>query len=172
MVRRQVKRKMRGRGDDVSGPAGGGAPQKSSFEGMGAELGDFEDVVSGVRGNLEEGPMKFKGHKYARAAVSNPHTTNSFFACFFLFIIPLTIYSFAGKSEVVFVHELMLSLMAASMSASGLAWFILQNDDENMFVKGFIGIAGMSFLAWCYFIYKISKKTEGLDTEEDKEEEA
>ena len=90
-----------------------------------------------------------------RKAFQNPHGTNAFFACLFVMVIPLTIYSFMGKSESIFVNEIMLSFMAMSMAASGISFFLLQEQSGDYFVSGFLGIAGLSFVAWCYFAWKI-----------------
>jgi len=90
-----------------------------------------------------------------RKAFQNPHGTNAFFACLFVMVIPLTVYSFMGKSESVFVNEIMLSFMAMSMAASGISFFLLQEQSGDYFVSGFLGIAGLSFVAWCYFAWKI-----------------
>ena len=79
MVKKNAKRKMRGKGDDVSEPkaaSSGGDPFK--FEG-----GDFASELSKI-----DAKAKLSGHEYARAAVSNPHTTNAFAACFNLIPAP------------------------------------------------------------------------------------
>jgi len=90
-----------------------------------------------------------------RKAFQNPHGTNAFFACLFVMVIPLTVYSFMGKSESVFVNEIMLSFMAMSMAASGISFFLLQEQSGDYFVSGFLGITALSFVAWCYFAWKI-----------------
>ena len=95
------------------------------------------------------------GQETVQKALKNPHGTNAFFACLFVCVIPLLIYAWIGKSTNVLANEIMLSFMSMSMAASGVAYFLLQEDTTDYFVKGFIGIAVFSFIAWIYFAYHI-----------------
>ena len=162
-------RRMKGRGSDESGA------RRGEGEGDGEGKGDDSLKFEGGEFASEFSKLDAKAgqHGYTKIAIENPHTTVAFAVCVLLFMTPLAIYGLAGKPDGVFVNELMLSMMSASMSASGLAWFLLQGDADNIYVKGFIGVAGISFIAWCYFIYNISQKadcTEGMDEEEEDEE--
>lgn len=109
--------------------------------------------------------VETSSHATLRKAFQNPHGTNAFFACLFVMVIPLTIYSFMGKSESIFVNEIMLSFMAMSMAASGISFFLLQEQSGEYFVSGFLGITALSFIAWCYFAWKIMNPEDDKKTD-------
>jgi hypothetical protein len=91
-------------------------------------------------------------------ALKNPYTTTAVMACAFLFLIPMSIYSFTGKSDSVLVNEILLSFMAMAISASGISYYVLQGRSEEIFHNILLGICAISSVAWIYFAYKISSK--------------
>jgi ABC-type enterochelin transport system permease subunit len=92
--------------------------------------------------------------------LGNPYLTTAVMICAMMFLIPMLIYSFFGKSERVLVNEILLSFMAMAMASSGITYFVLQNDnDKEMFHMMLLGISFLSACGWVYFAYNISQKT-------------
>ena len=108
-----------------------------------------------------------KGNSWRADVANNPYTTTAVMACAFLFLIPISIYSFFGKSENVLVNEILLSCMAMAISASGVSYYVLQADSEKVFHYILLGICFVSFVSWIYFAYKISSTNDDKDDKDD-----
>ena len=144
----------------------GGSGEGGSGEGG---SGEGQQVISQGLRNMKNA-VKTSSTETIAKAIQNPHGTNAFFACFFVFLVPLAIYSFTGKIENIFVHEIMMSMMAMSMAASGISYFLLQDDTQNSyFVKAFLGLSVVSFIAWCYFAWKITSESDDDDDDDKKD---
>ena len=148
MPKRRYRRRQRGGTEEGGTEEGGG--QTEPVMATRVQEGD----LAGRLRNMQE-TVQTSSQATLRKAFKNPHGTNAFFACLFVLVIPLTIYSFMGKSDSVFLNEIMLSFMAMSLAASGISYFLLQEQDGDYFVTGFLGISVLSFLGWCYFAWKI-----------------
>lgn len=129
-------------------------------------------TLEGVRGEnsvVSQTMEKAKdvGNINVKHAIDNPYISQAVMLCALVTLVPLTAYSFLGKSESPLVQELVMSCMAMALAASGITYFVLQDIDERMFIYALGVIAAVSGAAWLYFAYKISQKTCEDDKKDD-----
>jgi len=116
-------------------------------------LGDNSAVSKTMEAAQELGSTGVKG------ALNNPYTSQAVMLCAMVTLIPLTVYSFLGKSDTTLVQEIVMSCMAMSLAASGITYFVLQDINDKMFIHALQAIMVVSGAAWIYFAYKISQKS-------------
>ena len=116
-------------------------------------LGDGSAVSQTMEAAKELGSSGVKG------ALNNPYTSQAVMLCAMVTLIPLTAYSFLGKSDTALVQEIVMSCMAMSLAASGITFFVLQDIKDKMFIYALQANMAISGAAWLYFAYKISQKS-------------
>ena len=141
------RRKLRGRGepDNVTS-----RPFEKAVDDV---LGDNSAVSQTMDAAKASGSTGVKG------ALNNPYTSQAVMLCAMVTLIPLTVYSFLGKSDTTLVQEIVMSCMAMSLAASGITYFVLQDINDKMFIHALQAIMVVSGAAWIYFAYKISQKS-------------
>lgn len=106
------------------------------------------------------------GNTRVKGALQNPYTSQAVMLCAMVTLIPLTAYSFLGKSDTTLVQEIVMSCMAMSLAASGITYFVLQDIKDTMFIHALQAIMVVSGAAWIYFAYKIAKKSSDDDDDD------
>ena len=99
--------------------------------------------------------------KTGQQFLKNPHTAMALLICIIGFIFMWAIFfaappedGYIGKKSFM-IYEISMSVMAMVGAASGLAYYILQEDtDAEMLVNGFPVLALLSFASWLYFTYE------------------
>lgn len=123
----------------------------------GNAINDVTGDNSAVSATIETG--KNIGNTSIKNALNNPYTSQAVMLCAMVTLIPLTLYSFLGKSDSPLVQEIVMSCMAMALAASGITYFVLQDIQDKMFIYALGVIAAVSGTAWIYFAYKISQQT-------------
>ena len=132
----------------------------------------FEKAVDNVHGDNSAvsqtmDAAKASGSTGVKGALNNPYTSQAVMLCAMVTLIPLTAYSFLGKSDTTLVQEIVMSCMAMSLAASGITFFVLRDIKDKMFIYALQAIMAVSGAAWLYFAYKIAKKSSDDEDKKD-----